>query len=82
MDALGAITVSVRAPARAERMIATARLVLAIFTFVAISLDPSEPAQYYGLTYSLLLAYKPLFPHPRRGLENDATKRPAARDPT
>lgn len=42
---------------RSERLIAGGRVVLATFSLLAIWLDPSEPAQYAALTYSLLIAY-------------------------
>lgn len=42
---------------RAERLIATSRLVLAIAALLAIWLDPLEPARYVAETYGLLIAY-------------------------
>lgn len=42
---------------RAERTIASARVVLAVFTLVAIWLDPAEPSRFAALTYSVLWAY-------------------------
>ena len=42
---------------RAERTIASARVVLAVFTLFAIWLDPSEPSRNAGLTYGVLVAY-------------------------
>jgi signal transduction histidine kinase len=43
--------------ARAERLIAGARFVLAFFSFIAIYLEPSTPAKHQQTTYTLLLAY-------------------------
>lgn len=42
---------------RAERTIASARVVLASFTLFAIWLDPSEPSRYAALTYAIVSAY-------------------------
>ncbi len=42
---------------RAERVVAVSRLVLASFTLLAIWLDPSQPAKYADLTYTLMLVY-------------------------
>jgi len=42
---------------RTERLIATGRAVLAVFSLVAIWLDPSEPAKYANIAYALLAAY-------------------------
>lgn len=42
---------------RSERLIAGGRVILASFSLLAIWLDPSEPAKYAALTYSLLIAY-------------------------
>ena len=42
---------------RAERLIATARVVLAVFSFLAIWLDPSEPGRYAPTAYALLAVY-------------------------
>ena len=42
---------------RAERLITTARVVLAVFSLLAIWLDPSEPAKYATVAYVLLSAY-------------------------
>lgn len=42
---------------RAERLIATGRLVLAVAALTAIYLDPLEPARYVAFAYSLLVAY-------------------------
>jgi signal transduction histidine kinase len=41
----------------AERLIAIGRVVLAAFAFLAISLDPSQPARCTSLTYALLTGY-------------------------
>ncbi|MEN8259422.1 MAG: histidine kinase [Pseudomonadota bacterium] len=42
---------------RAEQLIAACRVALAIFSLFAIWLDPSEPAKYAAIAYSLLAAY-------------------------
>lgn len=42
---------------RAERLIAGGRVVLAVSSLFAIWLEPSEPAKYAGIAYSLLVAY-------------------------
>jgi signal transduction histidine kinase len=42
---------------RAERLIATGRVVLAISSLFAVWLDPAEPAKYADVAYSLLAAY-------------------------
>jgi signal transduction histidine kinase len=42
---------------RAERLIATSRVVLALFSLLAVWLDPYTPATHARLTYFLLLAY-------------------------
>ena len=42
---------------RAERVLATARVLFAVAAFVAISIDPTEPTRYYFLAYTLLLTY-------------------------
>lgn len=42
---------------RAERLIASGRVVLAVSSLFAIWLDPSEPAKYAEIAYSLLVAY-------------------------
>lgn len=42
---------------RAERLIAAGRLVLAIFSLVAIWSDPATPSRWQGTTYTLLTAY-------------------------
>ena len=42
---------------RAERLIATGRLVLAAFSFIAIRLDPYTPASHERALYVLLLGY-------------------------
>lgn len=42
---------------RAERLIATGRMVLAAFFLLAIWLDPSEPSRYARLTYGILAVY-------------------------
>ncbi|MEA2491296.1 MAG: hypothetical protein QOH21_3088 [Acidobacteriota bacterium] len=43
--------------ARAERLIATGRFVLAFSSIVAVYLEPSTPARYERVTYTLLLVY-------------------------
>lgn len=42
---------------RAERLIAAGRVVLAASSLFAVWLDPSEPAKYAQIAYSLLVAY-------------------------
>jgi hypothetical protein len=42
---------------RAERVIATGRVMLAAFSLLAIWLDPSGPSQYAQVAYGLLAAY-------------------------
>ncbi len=42
---------------RAERLIATSRVVLALFSLLAVWLDPHTPAAHAQLTYFLLVAY-------------------------
>jgi signal transduction histidine kinase len=42
---------------RAERVVATSRLVLAAATVFAIWLDPLQPAKYAELTYGLMILY-------------------------
>ncbi len=42
---------------RAERLIAGGRMVLAVSSLFAIWLDPSEPAKFAGIAYSLLVLY-------------------------
>ena len=42
---------------RAERVVATSRLVLAAFTAFAIWIDPFQPAKYAGVTYGLMIVY-------------------------
>ena len=42
---------------RAERGLATARVLFAAAALVAISIDPTEPSRYYFLAYTLLLTY-------------------------
>lgn len=42
---------------RAERLIAGGRVVLAVSSLFAIWLEPSEPAKYANIAYSLLVAY-------------------------
>jgi hypothetical protein len=42
---------------RAERLVAGGRVVLATFSLLAIYIDPTEPAKYRELTYSLLVAF-------------------------
>jgi signal transduction histidine kinase len=43
--------------ARAERLIATGRFVLALSSLTAVYLEPSTPAQYQRATYALLAIY-------------------------
>lgn len=43
--------------ARAERLIAAGRFVLAFFSLVAVYLEPSTPAKYEHSTYTLLVVY-------------------------
>jgi len=43
--------------ARAERLIAAGRFVLAFFSLIAVYLEPSTPARFQRATYSLLLIY-------------------------
>jgi signal transduction histidine kinase len=40
-----------------ERLIATGRVVLAVFSLLAIWLDPFTPAKYVEITYALLIGY-------------------------
>jgi hypothetical protein len=42
---------------RAERLIATGRVVLSVFSLLAVWLDPTEPARYASIAYSLLAVY-------------------------
>ncbi len=42
---------------RAERVVATSRLVLAAFTAFAIWIDPLQPAKFAELTYGLMILY-------------------------
>jgi signal transduction histidine kinase len=42
---------------RAERIVAVSRLVLAVFTVLAIFLDPTQPTRHAETTYVLLLGY-------------------------
>lgn len=42
---------------RAERLIATGRVVLSIFSLLAVWLDPTEPSRYASIAYSLLAVY-------------------------
>lgn len=52
------ILISSYAPqGNAERLIATGRVVLGVFSLLAISLDPSNPDKYAKLTYGLLVGY-------------------------
>lgn len=46
-----------RPAGRAERTIASARVVLAVFTLFAFWLDPSEPSRNAALTYGVLATY-------------------------
>jgi signal transduction histidine kinase len=45
---------------RAERLIATARAVLAVSSLVAVWLDPTEPSRYASIAYALLAFYAAL----------------------
>ena len=42
---------------RAERLIATGRVVLSVFSLLAVWLDPTEPTRYASIAYSLLAVY-------------------------
>jgi signal transduction histidine kinase len=42
---------------RAERLIATGRVVLSVFSLLAVWLDPTEPTRYAPIAYSLLAVY-------------------------
>lgn len=42
---------------RAERVITTGRVFLSAFSLLALWLDPSEPARYAGIAYSLVACY-------------------------
>ena len=42
---------------RAERLIAAGRVVLSVFSLLAVWLDPTEPARYAAIAYSLLAVY-------------------------
>jgi hypothetical protein len=42
---------------QAERTIAAARVVLAVFSLAAVWFDPAEPARFAATTYSLHLSY-------------------------
>jgi signal transduction histidine kinase len=42
---------------RAERLIAGGRVALAAFSLLALRLDPSEPARYAPIAFTLLIAY-------------------------
>src|SRR5690349_13715300 len=42
---------------RAERLIAGGRIALAASALIAVWLDPTEPAKYAAIAYSLLVAY-------------------------
>jgi len=44
-------------PRRLERIAAVGRLVFTAFTFVALSVEPTEPGRYAHLTYVLLVGY-------------------------
>src|SRR5262245_29399826 len=41
----------------AERLTANSRLVLAVFSLLAVWLDPSEPLQYAAIARTMLVAY-------------------------
>lgn len=45
------------AQSRAERLVAGGRVVLAVTSLIAIYVDPSEPARYAALAYSLMALY-------------------------
>jgi signal transduction histidine kinase len=51
------VDVSDRSHDRVERIAAVGRLVFLVFSFVALSFDPSQPHRYATLTYTLLLGY-------------------------
>ena len=42
---------------RAERLIASGRVVLSVFSLLAVWLDPTEPTRYASIAYSLLAVY-------------------------
>jgi signal transduction histidine kinase len=42
---------------RAERLIAAGRVVLSVFSLLAVWLDPTEPSRYAATAYALLAAY-------------------------
>jgi hypothetical protein len=42
---------------RAERLIAAGRVVLSVFSLLAVWLDPTEPTRYASIAYSLLAVY-------------------------
>lgn len=46
-----------RSHTRIERIASVGRLVFTTFTFVALTLDPTDPRRYAHLTYLLLVAY-------------------------
>lgn len=56
-DAQAAIRSEYAPQARAERLIAAGRLVLAVSCLIAIYLEPSTPAKYQRATYTLLFIY-------------------------
>ena len=55
--AVGPADLPDRSRSRVEKIAAAGRLVFTAFSFVALSLDPSQPHRYASLTYTLLLAY-------------------------
>ena len=65
--------------ARAERLIAAGRFVLAFSSLAAVYLEPSTPAQYQRATYTLLVIYT-LYAlrHHRRDLADAGTARAVA----
>src|SRR5262245_47135169 len=56
-EVVGLMDLSFSFSGRTERLIAVGRVVLASFSLLAIWLDPSEPAKYATLAYSLLVGY-------------------------
>jgi signal transduction histidine kinase len=56
MSSLEASTPFLR-QSRAERLIAVGRVVLSVFSLLAVWLDPTEPSRYAATAYSLLVVY-------------------------
>ncbi|HVS31082.1 MAG TPA: sensor histidine kinase [Thermoanaerobaculia bacterium] len=57
MNAANQVTLDYTPQARAERLIAAGRFVLAFFSLVTVYLEPSTPARYREPTYALLVVY-------------------------